>query len=135
MMRLRLVLPIAALALAAALGAAALWGHDDKPRKATPPTSGNPGALMAPSAKITGEGMTIEEALVAETPENLLIRGYLIREGDGLRLCSGLDGGTCVTPAITIEGEPGIEPGSPEPVTVLGALEGHKLVAVNLAAA
>jgi hypothetical protein len=87
----------------------------------------------APNGKIGAGGLSIAEALVAETTENLLVRGYLVRERDELRLCESLEGG-CGEPALAIEGEPGIEPGSPEPVTVLGTLEGTTLEVVSLAA-
>jgi hypothetical protein len=62
------------------------------------------------------------------------VRGYLVTDGDALRLCATLDGG-CGEPALAIEGEPGIEPGSPEPVTVLGKLDGTTLEVVDLSRA
>ena len=37
--------------------------------------------------------------------------------------------------ALAIEGEPGIEPGSTEPVTVLGKLDGETLEVVDLSRA
>jgi hypothetical protein len=135
-----LVLLLAAAALAVVVGG--VVSEDDSApagqagrAAADPEPGGAAGSMLAPSSKLAGEGITIEEALVAETPESLLVRGYLITDGNGLRLCTALDGGRCVAPALEIEGEPGIEPDGPEPVTVLGALDGRTLVAVNLAAA
>jgi hypothetical protein len=62
------------------------------------------------------------------------VRGYLVQEGDAIRLCATLDDG-CGEPALEIEGEPGIEPGGPEPVTVLGKLDGTTLEVTDLSRA
>jgi hypothetical protein len=135
MRRLPLALAlVAAAVLVAAILAVALTraGDDDT---ASPQPSGAAGTMLAPApnAKIGGGGLTIAEALVAETPENLLVRGFLVQDGGALRLCATLDGG-CGEAALAIEGEPGIEPGSPEPVMVLGRLDGTTLEIENLAA-
>jgi hypothetical protein len=103
------------------------------PAAAAPSPGGPAGTMLAP--KIAGGGLTVEEALAAETPEPLLVKGYLTRDGNKLRLCTALAGGDCVGPALEIDGEPGIEPDGPEPVTVLGTRDGRKLEVVNLAAA
>jgi hypothetical protein len=133
-----LVLLLAAAALVVV--AAGLISDDDPPVPAAgtpapagPNTGGPAGSMLAP--KIAGGGLTVEEALVAETPEPLLVKGYLIRDGDKLRLCAGVDDGDCVAPALEIVGEPGIEPDGPEPVAVLGTRAGRSLEVVNLAAA
>lgn len=126
-----LVLLLAAAALAVVVGS--IVSGDDAPAPQAMPAPDASGSMLAP--KIAGEGLTIEQALVAETPENLLVKGYLITDGKRLRLCTALESGKCVAPALEIEGEPGIEPDGPEPVTVLGALDGSTLAAVNLAAA
>ena len=126
-----LVLLLAAAALAVV--GAGLISDDETAAPAEPNPSAPAGSMLAP--KIAGEGITIAQALVAETPENLLVRGYLVRDGDKLRLCTGLEGGSRMAPALEIDGEPGIEPDGPEPVAVLGALEGRTLAVVNLAAA
>ena len=139
MKRLPLILAIAVAAvLVAAISAFALTrGGDDT--AAPPPagaTGGAAGTMLAPApnGKLGGGGLSIAEALAAESPENLLVRGYLVEEGDALRLCETLDGG-CGEPALVIEGEPGIEPGSPEPVMVLGRLDGRTLAVVDLSRA
>jgi hypothetical protein len=133
-----LVLLLAAAALAV-VGAGLI--SDDEPSApaagtAAPddPGQGSPAGSM-PAPKIAGGGLTIEQALVSETPEPLLVKGYLIRDGNRLRLCTALDQGSCVAPALEIAGEPGIEPDGPEPVTVLGTRDGRTLEVVNLAAA
>ena len=126
-----LLLLLAAAALAVVVGS--IVSGDDALAPQAMPAPDASGSMLAP--KIAGEGLTIEQALVAETPENLLVKGYLITDGKRLRLCTALEGGKCVAPALEIEGEPGIEPDGPEPVTVLGALDGSTLAAVNLAAA
>src|SRR3954471_18938673 len=127
---LTLALVAAAVVLAAVLAVALTRGGDDG--TAAPPPAGAAGTMLAPApnAKIGGGGITIAEALTAETPENLLVRGYLVEDGDVLRLCSTLDGG-CGEPALELEGEPGIEPGGSETVAVLGKLDGTTLVVVD----
>jgi hypothetical protein len=131
-----LALLLAAAALAV-VGVGVVTDDDPRTREADPPPAApdSAGSMLAPSQKIAGEGITIEQALVAETPENLLVKGYLVTDGGRLRLCTGVEGSACVAPALEIDGEPGIEPDGPEPVTVLGALDGRTLAVVNLAAA
>jgi hypothetical protein len=132
-----LVLLLAAAAIAVVVAGAV--SDDDAsttkaPAPAAAPEPGGPaGTMLAP--KIAGGGLSVAEALVAETPEPLLVRGYLVGDEGELRLCTGLDAGECVEPALEIEGEPGIEPDGPEPVTVLGTRAGRTLEVVNLAAA
>jgi hypothetical protein len=125
-------------AAATAVVVAGLLSDGDSSTASQPPAGapagGDPsGTMLAP--KIAGGGLSVAEALVSETPEPLLVKGYLVSDGDKLQLCTALDGGECVEPALAIEGEPGIEPDGPEPVTVLGEREGRTLVVVNLAAA
>jgi hypothetical protein len=129
---------VAAAVLAAAILAVALTrgGDDDAAPPPAAPTGGATGTMLAPvpNGKIGAGGLTIAEALTAETPEALLVRGYLVEDGGALRLCDTLEGG-CGEPALAIEGEPGVEPGSAEPVTVLGKLEGTTLEVVDLSRA
>src|SRR3954471_14793045 len=109
---LALALVAAAVVLAAILAVALTRGGADDTAAPTPAGAAGTMLAPAPNAKIGGGGLTIAEALAAETPENLLVRGYLVQDGDTLRLCATLDGG-CGEPALAIDGEPGIEPGSP----------------------
>jgi hypothetical protein len=132
---------ILALLLAAAALAVVVAGlvsdddsSTDSQAPAAAPAGGDPSETML-APKIAGGGLSVAEALVSETPEPLLVKGYLVSDGEELQLCTGLDGGECVEPALEIEGEPGIEPDGPEPVTVLGERQGRTLVVVNLAAA
>jgi hypothetical protein len=139
MNRRSLILALVAVAvLVAALLAVALTrGGDDTAAPApSGPAGGAAGTMLAPvpNGKIGAGGLSIAEALTAETPESLLVRGYLVREGGGLRLCSTVDAG-CGEPALEIEGEPGIEPGGAETVTVLGKLDGTTLEVVDLSRA
>jgi hypothetical protein len=131
-----LALVVAAVLVAAILAAALGRGGDDTDPAASPPPVGAAGTMLAPApnGKVGAGGLTIAEALDSTSPENLLVRGYLVQDGDVLRLCPTLDGG-CGEPALAIEGEPGIEPGGPETVTVLGKLDGTTLVVVDLSRA
>src|SRR3954447_17388962 len=131
---LTLALVATAVVLAAVRAAALTRGGDDDP--AAPPPAGAAGTMLAPApnAKVGGGGLTIAEALAAETPENLLVRGYLVEDGAVLRPCTSLDRG-CGEPALELEGEPGIEPGGSETVTVLGKLDGTTLAVVDLSRA
>ena len=107
----------------------------------TRPSAGrpNPAAsgsqLATPAGKIGAQGLSIAEARSAETPENLLVRGFLVTQADGLVLCEELEAGTCHGDRLTVAGEPGIAPDGPEAVNLLGTIEGDTLAAVNLAAA
>src|SRR5262245_447714 len=131
-----LALVVAAVLTAAILAAALDRGGDDTTTAATPPPAGAAGTMLAPvpNGKIGAGGLTIAEALDSTSPESLLVRGYLVQDGDVLRLCATLDDG-CGEPALAIEGEPGIEPGGSETVTVLGKLDGATLEVVDLSRA
>jgi hypothetical protein len=136
MRRLPLILALVVAAVLVAAILAAVTRGDDDGTTAAPPPAGAAGTMLAPvpNGKIGAGGITIAEALATESPENLLVRGYLVQDGDALRLCATLDGG-CGEPALTVDGEPGIEPGGPETVTVLGKLDGETLVVVDLSRA
>jgi hypothetical protein len=121
---IRMLIALGVIALAALVIGLSRTGED---AKAPPPAADS----MLPSGKIGGEGITIEEAMRSESPEPLLVRGYLFRTGDILVLCSGLDANGCAAPFLTVDGEPGIEPSS-EQTMLLGKVEDGVLHAVNL---
>ena len=126
------VLAIGSIALARAA-----TDRDDDAVPAAPAVPGAAGTLLAPTAKIGADGISIADAIASPSPENLLVFGYLVETGDGLRLCSGLlesEPPQCGGPSLAIEGSPGIEPGT-DRTTVLGQVDGGRLVVVDLSAA
>jgi hypothetical protein len=125
-------LSIGSIALAHAAG-----DGDDDAVPAAPLAPGAAGTLLAPTAKVGAGGISVAEAIATPSPENLLVFGHLLETGDGLRLCSALlEAGPprCGGPSLAIEGSPGVEPG-PDRTTVLGRVDGGRLVVVDLSAA
>lgn len=60
-----------------------------------------------PPAAATGPGITIEQALAANTTEPLLVRGSLVAEGDAIRLCSAIlesHPPQCGKPSLVVRG-------------------------------
>lgn len=125
-----LVAVVVIIALALALAFILRTSDEDV---ASPPSATN---SAMPVGKIGAQGLTVAEALQSESPENLLVRGYLMRAATGwLLLCSALtEQGGCAAPFIRVEGEPGIQP-STEQTLLLGKVENGVLRVVNLASA
>jgi hypothetical protein len=126
-------------AVVLAVGSVALArAASDRDDDADPPApSGAAGTMPAPTGKIGAGGISVAEAIDSPSPENLLVFGYLVEASDGLRLCSALlesEPSQCGAPSLAIEGSPGIEPG-PDRTTVLGQVEGGRLLVVDLSAA
>lgn len=116
------------------LGRAASEGNDDAVPAAP---SGASGTMLAPVGKIGAGGLSVAEAIDSPSPESLLVSGYLVQTGDGLRLCSTLAESSpeqCGGPSLAVDGNPGIEPG-PDRTTVLGKVEDGRIAVVDLAAA
>ena len=114
----RNVLIACLVAVAFSIGSIALartaGDGDDDAVPSAPVVPGAAGTLLAPTAKVGAGGISIAEAIDAPSPENLLVFGYLLETGDGLRLCSALlesEPSQCGGPSLAIEGSPGIEPG------------------------
>ena len=86
------------------------------------------GEERAPSAGVPGPegGLTVEQALNTDADGPLLVRGYLVVQGDDLRLCSTLvesDPSRCGEPSLRVEGGPdGIWPADEE-VSLVGDVE------------
>ena len=131
--RLTLVAVLVAV-VAAAAGGLYLGSRDDaEPAPAAEPSPAAGSQLAMPAGKIGAQGLSIAEARSAETPENLLVRGFLLREDGGLVLCAELRDGACAGDRLAVQGEPGVEPDSTGEVMLLGTVDGDTLVATNLA--
>lgn len=132
-MNVRVLTLAVVLAVAAAIAGGLYLGSRGEETGAQPTTPGSAAAgsqLAMPRGKIGAQGLSIAEARTAETPENLLVRGYLVTQETGLALC---ETPSCEGDRLTVDGEPGIEPDGPEAVMLLGTVEGDRIVAVNLA--
>jgi hypothetical protein len=82
-------------ALLAALSLAACGGDADPEPPATPP------------AAATGPGLSIEDALASDLPGPLLVNGYLLADGNTIRLCSGYAESfppQCAEPSLDVRG-------------------------------
>jgi hypothetical protein len=89
---MRLLLPLLLVALAlTACGSGSSSGTQSTP----PPAAG------------IGKGITVEQALAADTTDPLLVRGALVAEGGTIRLCSAILESyppQCGKPALVIRG-------------------------------
>jgi hypothetical protein len=91
----------------------------------------------APTAAATGPGLSIEDALASDLPGPLLVNGYLLADGDTIRLCSGYAEShppQCAEPSLEVLGYKLLEQRrlyktsgsvfwSEEPVQLLGVVE------------
>jgi hypothetical protein len=89
---------------AALLAALALAGCGDSEGDA----SGGAGASVPQSSGLgAGPGISIEEAIAADTDEMLLVNGNLLADGDEVRLCYALAESfppQCGAPSLLVEG-------------------------------
>jgi hypothetical protein len=89
---------------AAALVAVALAGCGGD---GTDDASDDSGSVPQTSAPGAGPGISIEEALAADTDEMLLVNGNLLADGDDVRLCYALAESfppQCGGPSLVVEG-------------------------------
>ena len=65
------------------------------------------GQTPAAGAPIPGGGLSIAEALASTSDEPLMVRGYVIADGEIVRLCDGLAEShppQCAEPSLVVEG-------------------------------
>jgi hypothetical protein len=98
-MRMRTISLFAALLAALALAGCGDSGGD---------ASGGAGASVPQSSGLgVGPGISIEEAIAADTDEMLLVNGNLLADGDEVRLCYALAESfppQCGAPSLLVEG-------------------------------
>ncbi len=83
----------------------------------------------AAGAAIPGGGLTIEEALETTAEGPLVVAGYLIEQGDEIRLCSAILESyppQCGEPSLEVRGEVDREQVG-ERVSLIGDVDGHVL--------
>ncbi len=94
------------------------------------------GAPVA-GAAIPGGGLTIEEALETTAEGPLVVAGYLIEQGDELRLCSAILESyppQCGEPSLEVRGDVDQEQIG-ERVSLIGDVDGHVLTVSQTAQA
>jgi len=90
---------------AAVLAAAALAGCGGE--DGTDDAAGGSGSVPQSSGLAAGPGISIEEAIAADTDEVLLVNGNLLAQGDEVRLCYALAESfppQCGGPSLVVEG-------------------------------
>jgi len=91
----------------------------------------------AAGAAIPGGGLTIEEALETTADGPLVVAGYLIEQGDEIRLCSAILESyppQCGEPSLEVRGEVDREQIG-ERVSLIGDVDGHVLTVSETAQA
>ncbi len=86
-------------------------------------------SATAAGAAIPGGGLTIEEALETTADGPLVVAGYLIEQGDEIRLCSAILESyppQCGEPSLEVRGEVDREQVG-ERVSLIGDVDGHVL--------
>ena len=98
-------------------------GGEDSSPTGSATTSPSSGAVLP------GGGLSVGEAIATEAEPPLAVTGWLVRTGDGPRICSSYAPGAaepCGEPSLALEGEMTQETG--EKVSLLGAVDGDTFV-------
>jgi hypothetical protein len=98
-------------------------GGEDSSSTGSPTTSPSSGAVLP------GGGLSVAEAIATNAEPPLAVTGWLIRTGDGPRICSSYTPGAdepCGEPSLALEGE--VRQGTGEKVSLLGAVDGDIFV-------
>lgn len=120
--RRRRVLIAVGVVVVASLVLAGCGGEDSSPTSAstTSPSSG---------AVLPGGGLSVAEAIASDADPPLAVTGWLVRTGEGPRICSSYAPNAdepCGKPSLALEGE--VTQGTGEKVSVLGSVDGDVFV-------
>ena len=98
------------------------------------------GGVAEPTSSASGPGISVGEALASDLDQPLLVNGFLVASGDGVRLCEALAESyppQCGGESLTVEGldlasrddlsEEGGVSWTDQPVQLLGDVEGGVL--------
>jgi polygalacturonase len=110
------------LAIVASLALAACGGGDSS-------SAGSPGTSPSAGAVLPGGGLSVAEAIASDAEPPLAVTGWVVRTGDGARLCSGYEANAdepCAEPSLALIGE--VAEGTGDKVSLLGAVEGGSFV-------
>lgn len=98
-------------------------GGDDSSSMGSPTTSPSSGAALP------GGGLSVAEAIATDAEPPLAVNGWVVRTGDGPRICSSYVPNadeSCGQPSLALEGD--VTQGTGERVSLLGSVDGDTFV-------
>ena len=98
-------------------------GGEDSSSTGSPATSPSSGAVLP------GGGLSVTEAIATNAEPPLAVTGWVVRTGDGPRICSSYTPDAdepCGEPSLALEGD--VAQGTGEHVSLLGSVDGDTFV-------